>query len=291
MKRIVLILLYFLLGIVLFWAQNSEIKSNTETEPTSTQIMDNFISETNFIGTYALSKDERIFSELIGAFPLPKVIDQNTFISNCDSIIKIILKLYGNNSDAFSLNHLKLYDTEGSIMENREYSARFIQAYNGIHLIMMDNHYAQALSDYKEFSETDSFGEFSQFMRKKEQNKEYKKWGYPPNGYPIQGRIEIRYKPNDAIYLIHNQMFLKLAELPVLSVTKDDALTIAANKYKGPVYVQDLNLFAIPKNESRTAFVLRYIWKAGSSDGRYSGNDYMIDGTTGKILLESEWME
>jgi hypothetical protein len=290
MKRIILVLFQFLLGIMLWGAQNSEIKSNTETEPTSTQIMDNFISETNFIGTYTLSKDERIFSELKGRFPLPEVTGQKTFIANCDSITKIIRKLYGSKAEAYSFSHSEIFDKEGSIDENKEFSTGFSQTYNGLQINIMSNWDSQHFSEYKEFLESDSSGVFSQFISQKRRNSEYKPWREPYR-YEYLGRIDIKYKPKEGIYIIYNRMFLKPVTLPELNITKDDALAIAKKKYKGSVYVGDLRFYAIPKDESRTDFDYKLVWIAGSSDSKYGGVTYNIDGTTGKMLFESRWIE
>jgi hypothetical protein len=255
--------------------------------------MDNFIAETGFKGTYTFSNDERIFDVLKGTFPLPQVTGQDTFVANCDSIIKIIMKMYGTKADDYSMSYPKQSNRGSSIEKNIDFSAWSAQTYNGLQLIVMANQEAQNYSWYADYVENpDSCTWYGEYFGKKNKNHELKLWRQDSDTHPINGYIVIQYKSQDNIYVIENMMFLKPVVMPLLKITKDDALAIAAEKHKDTVYERKLKLYAIPKDEFRNDFDIKYIWTVeGYNSSGHSGVVYSIDGTTGKILFEDYWIE
>jgi hypothetical protein len=131
----VLISCYVLLSVSLYGLEETD-KLPSVVQTQYEDIMSDFKARTGFQGTYDFVLDNRIFSRLVGTFPLPVPTDSLTARRNFDYILDQIMVIY--RSMGINFDFRLSFFTETGINQKNEgefFQLQFLQVYHNLFIL------------------------------------------------------------------------------------------------------------------------------------------------------------
>jgi hypothetical protein len=251
--------------------------------------LNSFIKTTGFTGKYYLSNDKRVFQRLEGTFNLPEVTDTMIFSSNCNRILKSVLKLYNPGGEMFTLK------LSGYVNDKTpdKYLALYNQFNHKLRMNVLSNYAAYHKFKYKRHLGADSLKKPRDLNIRTYFNPDslMQYVSYKEGFADYNSSIEIKYDGATRKYCITNYLFSEPVVIPALKIEAEEAKKIPSLGSKVRIVSACLEFYAFPLNHNRSVFEYKLLWHIETSD-THGGWYYYIDATTGNIFHSGcSWMD